>query len=226
MTNAQKMALITEIFNMIFASKQVLTNEQWGKVPAPQAFAGNMTYWGPRLFVNGTVRGVDIEVNVGDRILSLRFMEQNANKTDKNGNLKQTAIRARSGERIMWVVDRKAQVNAFLGSMQNGTWVASQDRATVPAQPQVIQMFTADGGVQALPGNIQSYEQARAYMDNKTAAGAALDRFSTNNVPDMPAYTNTPQYVVQTMENDMTDFDPSMYDDEDIPEWENYDEPY
>ena len=134
MNNAQRMVLVRELFSMIFASKGVLDNEQWQFVNKPSGFESFITVWQPRTFVKGTVRGIDIDLNAGDRVLSLRFMEQNPNKCDKAGNLKQTAIRARSGECIMCVIDRKQQVNAFLGSMQNGTWVPSQMRATQPAQ--------------------------------------------------------------------------------------------
>ena len=94
-------------------------------------------------------------------------MEQNPNKTDKAGNLKQTAIRARNGEFIMWMMDRKPN-GGFLGSIQNGKWVASQMRATQPAQY----------GAQA--------------------AGASHAGFSNDTVPDIPAGMTTPEYVIQT----------------------------
>ena len=215
MTNAQKMALVQEIFRMIFASKQTLTNDAWTHTPVPPAFAGFITGWQPRGFVKGTVRGADVDVNIGNRILQLRFMEQNMNKTDNNGQLKQTAIRARNGECIMWVVDRTKQFNAFLGSIQNGNWMPSQDRAARPvsAVDGVIQAVSADGTMQTLPAGVQTYEQARSYMD--TAGGASHDR--SFGVPDNEEYVVIPEDE---------DIDPSAYDYDydDIP-WEgSYDE--
>jgi len=190
MTNQQRMALIKALYNLIFTCKSQ-SFQQWQLAPKPTGYEPIITAWVPRTFVNGTVRGIDIDVNDGGKILQLRFMEQNPNKEDKAGNLKETSIRARNGEFLMWVVDRKPG-GGFLGSIQNGDWIASQMRATTPAQY------------------------------NTAGAGAPHTEFTSNSITDIPGDMATPEFVVETMADfnpddyNVDDFDESAYDDMDI----------
>jgi hypothetical protein len=193
MSNAQRMALVKSVYNLIFGSKG-LTDNSWLKSPKPAGFEALIVTWTPKIFVSGTVRAADADVNDDGRILSLRFMEQNMNKADINGNLKQTAIRARNGEFLMWVVDRKIKVGGFLGSIQNGDWIASEMRAVQPAGALVA------------------------------AAGASQDRFVSEEIPDMTVGMGTAEYVIQSLEKgdyDIDDFDPTAYDDEEIGDFDH-----
>lgn len=190
MTNQERMTLIKAVYNLIFTCKPQ-PFQQWQLAPKPAGYESLITVWGPRAFVNGTVRGVDLDVNDNGKILQLRFMEQNPNKRDQQGNLKENSIRANNGEFIMWVVDRKPN-GGFLGSIQNGNWIASQMRAYAPAQ------YNAAGAV------------------------ASHTEFESANVPDIPYGTTVPDYVVMTHEGadieidteDLMDgFDPDAYDE-------------
>jgi hypothetical protein len=89
-----------------------------------------------KLFVNGTVRAMDVALMFENNfILRLRMMEQNKNKTDAMGMLKPTALRAQRGEQIMWVLNTNQEPNAWLGSIQNGQWHPSKEQAVTPASP-------------------------------------------------------------------------------------------
>ena len=193
MTNQQRMALVKALYNLIFTCKSQ-PFQQWQLAPKPVGYEPLITAWVPRTFVNGTVRGIDIDVNDDGKILQLRLMEQNPNKADKLGNLKETSIRARNGEFIMWVVDRKPN-GGFLGSIQNGNWIASQMRAYAPAQ------YNAAGAVASQTG------------------------FISENIPDIPYDTTIPEYVVMAHEGAdieidtedlMDNFDADAYDETDI----------
>jgi hypothetical protein len=214
MTNQERMALIKAIYNLIFICKPQ-PFQQWQLAPKPAGYEPLITVWVPRTFVNGTVRGIDLDVNDNGKILQLRFMEQNMNKKDSLGNLKQTSIRANNGEFIMWVVDRKPN-GGFLGSIQNGNWIASQMRAYAPVQ------YNAAGAI------------------------ASHTEFESTNVPDIPYDTTVPDYVVmvhddvnytvngeqwnsaEAIEIDTEDlmdgFDPDAYDETDIGD-QDYDGP-
>ena len=90
MTNEQRMYMVKKIYNLIFGGKSKDINT-WAQEPKPSEFAHLLINWIPRTFVSGTVRGIDADINDDGRVLSLRFMEQNMNKTDAKGNLKETA---------------------------------------------------------------------------------------------------------------------------------------
>jgi len=131
MTNTERMAFLKSMANLIVHAKNHgIPMDQWASVAAPTNVP--ITMWKPRGFVNNTLYGIDVDLNLGDRIIQLRLMEQNPNKVDHNGNLKTFANLARQGHQIMWVIDRNG---SFLGRIQDGEWHASQDRATSPAQP-------------------------------------------------------------------------------------------
>lgn len=131
MTNAEKMAFIRMVADTIFVSKAANSNILTIAITHPNIVGGEQT---GRWFTNSetgqmTIRGFDIDINDGVKILKLRFMEQNPDKTDGRGQLKWTANLARKGHRMMWVIDRVKQVDGFLGRLQDGEWIPSQERA-------------------------------------------------------------------------------------------------
>jgi hypothetical protein len=126
MTNEQKMQLLRFIAGTIFQSKA--QNTDITQIP----LITNTGRWPGRMF-KGDLRGFDFSLNLGDRIINLRCLEQNPNKTDNFGNLKKYAILARQGHKIMWVIDTKN--NTFLGRLQDNVWYASFVTATTPAVP-------------------------------------------------------------------------------------------
>jgi len=106
----------------------------------------------PRLFKDSStgindIPGFDITCDFGDqnpngtmKIRSLRFIAQNPNKRDGFGNLKENAILAQSGHKIMWVIDTAVE-NGFLGKVMDDQWMPNAPRATYPARngaPQAV----------------------------------------------------------------------------------------
>jgi len=90
----------------IFAGKQ-LANEQWQRAKPPQEFQQFISYWKPRTFVNGTLRGIDVDLKIDGGLRKFRFIEQNPNKTDNKGALKSFAQQARDGSQIVWLIDQE-----------------------------------------------------------------------------------------------------------------------
>ena len=78
------------------------------------------------------MRGFDLTVNDNRVVLPLRIIEQNPDKTDAYGNLKQNAVLARMGHQIAWVI--RTDTNTFLGKVQDGKWEKSTPRATTTVQ--------------------------------------------------------------------------------------------
>jgi hypothetical protein len=85
------------------------------------------------------LRGFEVSLSVGkvyaDGLiapLNLRFIEQNPNKLDNNGNLKMFANLARQGHKIVWVINKDIN-NGFLGRVQDGQWEKSRPRVIQPA---------------------------------------------------------------------------------------------
>lgn len=151
MTLHERMALTMQIYNSLFASKangiDIVTVQIFHRCivngapilnHAQQRVGGAVN---GKWFKNGvtgeaTLRGFDIDLQVSDnRIIQLRFIEQNPDKVDDHGKLKPMAIAARRGSKIMWLIDRKvkAPANGFLARVQDGRFIPTQDRAIVPA---------------------------------------------------------------------------------------------
>jgi len=183
MTPSERMNFLQTVFNAIFTSKAQNTNIS--QVPVHHPAIVNEQHPGVaygRSFVKGTLRGYDVDLNIGDRIIQIRCLEQNPNKTDASGNLKQLAVAARQGHQIMWVIDRQ-QENGFLGRIQNGTWIPSEQRAVKPANPPA-----------ASPAPM-------AASASPTVGGLP--------VRPMPQNVGIPEYVVTEMEAyDYPDYDP------------------
>jgi hypothetical protein len=147
MSNAQRMQFINHVALLIFSvplsdsvtlfndMKNIFTGAEW----SPWVIGGQIA---GRTFKDsstglGTLRGFDISLDIGMKnpngtvkLLNLRFLEQNPNKTNAQGNLKENAILARAGNKIMWVIQNGIQ-NGFLGKLQNGEWIPSRPRAYI-----------------------------------------------------------------------------------------------
>lgn len=145
MTNRERMELIKHVADLIFcvpvtdprtmesAINATLTDPKW----APWVIGGQV---GGRTFKNSTtglatLRGYDVSLNLGElnldqtiRLTNLRFIEQNPDKLDGHGNLKENAILARRGNLIVWVIKQDPD-GRFLGKIQNGEWIKSAPRA-------------------------------------------------------------------------------------------------
>jgi hypothetical protein len=92
----------------------------------------------PRVFkdsVTGesTLLGFDLPFLTGkkredgkDIINMVRVLEQNPNKMDQFGNLKTTALNARRGHKILWVINQDA--NEFVGRFQDGQFFQSKPK--------------------------------------------------------------------------------------------------
>jgi hypothetical protein len=126
MTNEQKVNLILTVANAIFNSKAANDDIKAHVIHTNTGvFPGR---WFGDGKGGGTLRGFDFTVQDHTGIVSLRILEQNPNKTDQFGNLKQNAILARQGHQIAWVIRR--DVNVFLGKIQDGQWEPTRPRAT------------------------------------------------------------------------------------------------
>lgn len=126
MTNEEKVQLILYVTGVIFQSKL-------GNTDITQTtIITNTGTWPGRSFVGGKLRGFDFTVNANDQVIPLRILEQNPDKVDQFGNLKQNAVLARAGHQIAWVIRR--DTNTFLGKVQDGKWIKSTPRATTTVQ--------------------------------------------------------------------------------------------
>lgn len=147
MNNQQKMELVMMAYRAIFTARQdnlleALTGQAVNiAMRFPQCLGARA-----RLFKDSTtgqpnIPGFDISLDVGEinengtmKPLNLRFIAQNPNKRDGFGNLKQNAILAQRGHRIMWVINQNID-NGFLGKVMDENWEPSTPRAVYPANP-------------------------------------------------------------------------------------------
>jgi len=126
MTNEQKIQLILLVTNTIFQSKLGHTDI------TQHVITTNTGSFPGRTFVDGKLRGFDFTCQDANGIIPLRILEQNPDKQDGYGNLKQNAVLARAGHQIAWVIRR--DTNAFLGKVQDGKWEKITLRATTTVQ--------------------------------------------------------------------------------------------
>lgn len=148
MTNEEKHSLIRNMYRVLFATKAegrdaitVRVQNRYIVNGKPLIDANGVRVGGEvhgTMFKDSstgekTIHGFDIDLQDGNKILQLRFIEQNPNKRYPDGNLKPMAIAARNGSKIMWVIDREAKTNNFLGRMQDGVWTKSNMQAVQKA---------------------------------------------------------------------------------------------
>jgi len=140
-----------------------------------------------RCFKNSTtglysIQGLDatLDLTVGqlttrnNLFLHLRFITQNPDKVDGNGNLKQYAALARAGHKIMWII--KTDKNEFVGRIQDGEFIQNQPRAYNTVNPQTIQ---DDHGA--------TYEQQNGDWNRQLS-----------EVPEM-SFSEIPQHVIDEL---------------------------
>jgi len=177
MTNEEKMAVLKLIFNTLFQSKQLGTDITQVIIPT------NMGDFKGRWFSNNTLRGFDVSINLGARVIDIRCVEQNPDKKDTKGNLKWTANLARQGHQIMWVIDRNG---GFLGRVQNNDWIPGFEPATQPA----------------------TYQQpAQQEAQNPVAQTESLE---LEELPEIPNAADIPEYILNSvaeMEEEPPDWD-------------------
>jgi len=130
MTNAEKVQLMVQVANKIFASKVSNTD-----ITTVTVVTNTGTHNG-RWFSKGSLRGFDIPINNNGKIINLRIIEQNPNKMDNFGNLKQNALLARIGHQIVWII--RQDTNAFIGKVMDGTWTAITPKAITKIDPRTV----------------------------------------------------------------------------------------
>lgn len=188
MTNEQRINFLKMISTLIFSSKEM--NTEITQV----SFTTTSGTWPGRWYVNNTLRGFDFELNLDNRTISLRCVEQNPNKTDNNGNLKKYAILAQQGHKIMWVIDNKN--NRFLGRIHNDVWHAS----FVPATQPVVGTPNAYDSPEQEAREDAAYNQVNQEWHNTPSGGPATSLPSPmdiNNLPEIPNGVDIPDYVFE-----------------------------
>ena len=107
--------------------KQVLTGEEW----APWVIGGQICARTFKCAERGAkiLMGYDVNLDLGlPNPYPIRVVEQNPFKLDHNSNLKQSAILAQRGHKIIWVI-RNDRTDTFLGKVQDGVFEQSKPRA-------------------------------------------------------------------------------------------------
>lgn len=154
MQPGQKVELMMAVYRAIFgARKENMLDDLNNATAAMRERWGNwILRAAPRLFKDSStgindIPGFDIVLDLEEfnpngtiKPKSLRFIAQNPNKKDGFGNLKENAILAQTGHRIMWVIDTTIE-NGFLGKVMDDQWIPSAPRATYPARsgaPQAV----------------------------------------------------------------------------------------
>lgn len=184
----QRMAFMMLVFNAIFNSKANNTDISQVAINHPNIV--NSPAKG-RWFKGGTLRGFDITMNTGAKVVTLRCLEQNPTLTS------QYAIQARNGSRIMWVIQLVTTgADNWLGRMQDGEWHASQERATTA----VIQP-TPPGPV-ASAGEVGYTPEPQEFHDYE-------EPIHMEDLPDIPEMADIPEAVLMSMAED--DDDPNQY---------------
>lgn len=146
MTNQARMEFIMDVYRLIFSlnPNDPGLHQSIQGVQIDQKWTPWLLFFQGRMFKDQStgilcIRGFDASLNI-DKVspagtvvpLNLRFIEQNPNKLDHNGNLKTFANLARQGHKIMWVINKDVE-NGFLGRVQNDQWIKSQKRPVYPA---------------------------------------------------------------------------------------------
>jgi len=186
MTNQEKMALLMQLYNAIFQSKaqgtditQVIVSHPslltWDGKPSGRQ---NGKWFKDSATGQLSLRGFDATINLGNKNILIRIIEQNPNKTDMAGNLKHFANLARQGHRIAWVIDRR-QENGFLGSIRDGQWHANQPRATYPA------------------ANLQTAMSYNQPHEDRIEIPQSIDE-----IPDIPGDVEIPDFVLRSFAED------------------------
>jgi len=154
----QKTELMMAIYRVIFGAiqGQIMESLTEGATLIHERWKDCILRINPRLFKDSStginnIPGFDLTCDFGDknpdgtaRIRTLRFIAQNPNKKDGFGNLKENAILAQAGHKIMWVIDT-AIANGFLGKVMDDKWIPNAPRAVYPARAKTPQAVDNTG---------------------------------------------------------------------------------
>lgn len=220
MTNQEKMDLLMHVFNVIFQSKASNMNIAQSSIQNPH-IANNINGIAGRCFgrwfVNGTLRGFDIDVKTSIRILPLRCLEQNPNKRDNRGNLTWSAALAQQGHQLMWVIDRSPG-GEFLGRLQKdvGQEQAIWHPAFEPATKKVeehnspehearldeayahIEKDYNDPNFHGIPGT-SGTPMASLPAVHQPSIVALPESMDINELPELPPEADTPDYILEAV---------------------------
>jgi len=158
MNPQQKTELMMAVYRAIFGSRKENMLDDLNNAAAAirERWGGQILRVAPRLFKDSStgindIPGFDVVLDLGElnengtmKPKSLRFIAQNPNKRDGLGNLKENAILAQAGHKIMWVIDTAIE-NGFLGKVMDNQWIPSSPRATYPARAGAPQATDATG---------------------------------------------------------------------------------
>jgi hypothetical protein len=185
MTPAEKMILIKTAVRAIFRAKALGTDIR------QLILTTNTGRWAGRWFKNSatgqqTLRGIDFTVLDGGITKRLRIIEQNPDKTDNQGNLKQYASLARQGHEIAWLIDTQVS-NGFLGRMQDGEWI--------PSRPQVVNPIQE---ASAMVANANPTE-GDVYMNYATDEEIDPTPEGGDDTPEIPEDIGIPEWVLHEL---------------------------
>lgn len=217
MTNQEKMDLLINIFNIIFQSKALNTEITQSFIQSPHIVNGRCN---GRWYKNNTLRGFDIDINTGLRILPIRCLEQNPNKQDNRGNLTWPAALVQQGHQIMWAIDR-SPAGEFLGRLQKDAgqeeivWHPSFEPATRPADAAYnyntpehearldaayahIEKDINDPNFHGAPGTSGTSMENVPYQRAPDMA-AITEPIDINELPELPPEVDIPDYILETV---------------------------
>ena len=156
--NQTKVELMMAVYRSIFGARKESMMDDLTNAAAiiHERCKDFMLRINPRLFKDSTtgvkdVPGFDVTCDFGDqnpngtmKVRALRFIAQNPNKRDANGNLKENAILAQTGHRIMWAIDTAIE-NGFMGKVMDDQWIPNAPRATYAARNGATQAADVTG---------------------------------------------------------------------------------
>ncbi len=170
MTDQERIEFMVKMASIIFEIKGKGLNPTTCTV---QTKWGNFT---GRTFSNGKLIGFDIDLNDAGDVVPLRILEQNPDKVDNYGNLKQNAILARAGHKIVWII-RRDRERGFIGKVQDGVFEKSEPRAL-----QTVTYGAAGTGTyQPTVGEDQFNQNYTGFNDGSWVAD--LPEINTSEIP-------------------------------------------
>ena len=199
MNNQERIEFMIKITDIIFQIKERRLNPTTCTI---QTKWGNFT---GRTFSNGTLIGFDIDLNDDGIIVPLRILEQNPNKIDRYGNLKQNAILARAGHKIAWIIRRDKQ-QGFIGKVQDGVFEKSEPRAL-----QTVTYGAAGTGTYQPTVGEDQFNQEYTGFDNGDWQ-ASLPEINPSEIP-----LSVTDIDLNSMSMDMNDMTMALYSDPEIP---------
>lgn len=194
MNTQQRMAFMMLVFNAIFNSKTNNSDIAQVMINHPNIVNGPAK---GRWFKNGLLRGFDIGLNIGPKVISIRCLEQNPNTKSQYAQL------ARQGSRVMWVIQQtpQGQPDNWLGRMQDSEWFVAEERATTPVVYQASAVNNqATGAVGQMADNIPEPEGFESYEEP----------LHFDELADLPEQADIPEAVLMAMAED--DDDPTQYE--------------